>query len=155
MSEHHAITANDFVLNRRDFLQRTGMGLGMWGLATVLGAGRASGDLATAPTYDSLAPRAPHFPAKAERVLHIFMNGGMSHVDTFDPKPSLQTYAGQKLPMEMLTTERPTGAAFPSPFTFQQYGQIFIMNADGSEKRMLTDSRWEDSMPLLVPAKFL
>jgi hypothetical protein len=39
--------------------------------------------------------------------------------------------------------------------TFQQYGQIFIMNADGSGKRMLTDSRWEDSMPLLVPAKFL
>jgi len=39
--------------------------------------------------------------------------------------------------------------------TFQQYGQIFIMNADGSEKRALTDSRWEDSMPLLIPAKFL
>jgi Tol biopolymer transport system component len=39
--------------------------------------------------------------------------------------------------------------------TFQQYGQILIMNADGSEKRMLTDSRWEDSMPLLIPAKFL
>jgi hypothetical protein len=126
MSEHHAITANDFVLNRRDFLQRTGMGLGMWGLASVLGAGRALADVAAAPTYDSLAPRAPHFPAKAERVLHIFMNGGMSHVDTFDPKPSLQTYAGQKLPMEMLTTERPTGAAFPSPFTFQQYGQSGI-----------------------------
>ena len=39
--------------------------------------------------------------------------------------------------------------------TFQQYGQIFIMNADGSEKRALTDSRWEDSMPLLIPAKLL
>ena len=39
--------------------------------------------------------------------------------------------------------------------TFQQYGQILIMNANGSEKRMLTDSRWEDSMPLLIPAKFL
>jgi hypothetical protein len=39
--------------------------------------------------------------------------------------------------------------------TFQQYGQISIMNADGSEKRMLTDSRWEDSMPLLIPSKFL
>ena len=39
--------------------------------------------------------------------------------------------------------------------TFQQYGQIFIMNADGSGKRMLTDSRWEDSMPLYIPAKFL
>jgi hypothetical protein len=39
--------------------------------------------------------------------------------------------------------------------TFQQYGQIFIMNADGSEKRALTDNRWEDSMPLLIPAKLL
>jgi hypothetical protein len=39
--------------------------------------------------------------------------------------------------------------------TFQQYGQIFVMNADGSEKRALTDSRWEDSMPLLIPAKLL
>jgi hypothetical protein len=39
--------------------------------------------------------------------------------------------------------------------TFQQYGQIFIMNADGSEKRALTDSRWDDSMPLLIPAKLL
>ena len=39
--------------------------------------------------------------------------------------------------------------------TFQQYGQILIMNADGSDKRMLTDSKWEDSMPCLVPAKFM
>jgi len=127
MSEHHEITANDFVLSRRDFLHRTGMGLGMWGLAGALGVGTASADVAPAGVvYDSLAPRAPQFPAKAKRVLHIFFNGGMSHVDTFDPKPSLQTYAGQKLPMEMLRTERPTGAAFASPFEFQPYGESGI-----------------------------
>jgi len=39
--------------------------------------------------------------------------------------------------------------------TFQQYGQIFVMNADGTGKRMLTDGLWEDSMPLYIPAKFL
>ena len=39
--------------------------------------------------------------------------------------------------------------------TFQQYGQIWIMNADGTDKRMLTDSKWEDGMPVLIPAKFL
>jgi hypothetical protein len=51
------------------------------------------------------------------------MNGGPSHVDTFDPKPSLEKYAGKNLPTENLRTERKTGAAFPSPFKFQKYGE--------------------------------
>ncbi|HYV35283.1 MAG TPA: DUF1501 domain-containing protein, partial [Gemmataceae bacterium] len=73
-----------------------------------------------------LAPRAPHFPAKAQRVIHLFMNGGPSHVDTFDPKPLLDRYAGQPLPRENLRTERRTGAAFPSPFRFQKHGRSGI-----------------------------
>ena len=73
-----------------------------------------------------MAPREPHFPAKAKHVIHIFLNGGPSHVDTFDPKPALAKYAGQDLPMENLRTERKTGAAFPSPFKFQKYGQSGI-----------------------------
>ena len=68
----------------------------------------------------------PHFPAKAKHVIHLFLNGGPSHVDTFDPKPALATYAGKDLPMENLRTERKTGAAFPSPFKFQKYGQSGI-----------------------------
>ena len=72
-----------------------------------------------------LAARAPHFPAKAKHVIHLFMNGGPSHVDTFDPKPSLAKYAGKDLPFH-LSTERKTGAAFPSPFKFQKYGQSGI-----------------------------
>ena len=67
-----------------------------------------------------LAPKAPQFPAKAKRVIHIFANGGPSHVDTFDPKPSLEKYAGKLLPMENLKTERKTGAAFPSPIQIQK-----------------------------------
>ena len=66
------------------------------------------------------------FPAKAKRVIHLFMNGGPSHVDTFDPKPSLQKYAGKELPTGNLQTERKTGAAFPSPYKFQKYGQSGI-----------------------------
>jgi hypothetical protein len=70
-----------------------------------------------------MQPRRPHFPAKARHVIHLFMNGGPSHVDTFDPKPLLQKHAGQNLPMENLRTERKTGVAFGSPFKFQRYGE--------------------------------
>src|SRR5205823_7992741 len=73
-----------------------------------------------------LAPKAPHFPAKAKRVIHIFANGGPSHVDTFDPKPALVRLNGKPLPMDNLPTERRTGAAFQSPFKFDKYGQSGI-----------------------------
>lgn len=72
-----------------------------------------------------LAPRPPHFAAKAQRVIHLFMNGGPSHVDTFDPKPLLARYHGQPLPVAQ-RTERKTGTAFASPFRFHQYGQSGI-----------------------------
>ncbi|HEX5104133.1 MAG TPA: DUF1501 domain-containing protein, partial [Pirellulaceae bacterium] len=117
-------------LTRRELLRRSGMGLGFLGLAGVL----ADGGLLNLPTEaaddagytNPLAERPPHFPAKAKRVIHLVMNGGPSHVDTFDPKPALEKYAGQNLPTENLRTERKTGAAFPSPFKFQQYGESGI-----------------------------
>jgi hypothetical protein len=110
------------LLTRRDLLRRCGMGMGSLGLVGLLGSQgllRAADDRAVSP----LAPRAPHFPGKAKRVVHLFMNGGPSHVDTFDPKPSLAKYAGKALPRENLRTERKTGAAFPSPFKFSKYGE--------------------------------
>jgi len=73
-----------------------------------------------------LTPKQPHFPAKAKHVIHIFANGGPSQVDTFDPKPSLDKYAGKNLPTENLRTERKTGAAFPSPYKFKKYGKSGI-----------------------------
>src|SRR3954454_12782297 len=106
-----------FPLTRREFLQRSGVGFGMLGLAGLLGQTR--GLLAG----DEPAVRGPHFAPKAKRIIHFFLNGGPSHVDTFDPKPALTKYAGQPLPSENLRTERKTGAAFPSPFKFQKYGQ--------------------------------
>lgn len=112
-------------LNRRDMLARAGTGLGMLGLGTLLAD---QGLLASEP-QGPLAPRQPHFAAKAKRVIHFFCNGGPSHVDTFDPKPALAKYAGQPLP-ETLRTERKTGAAFPSPFKFQKYGQSGLEISD-------------------------
>jgi hypothetical protein len=93
-------------LTRRDFLRRSGMGMAALGLA----------DLQAAK---------PHHRPKAKRVIHFFLNGGPSHVDTFDPKPALAHYAGKPVPSHRIT-ERKTGSAFPSPFTFQRYGQSGI-----------------------------
>src|SRR5207237_3078234 len=88
-----------------------------------IGSARAAdAAISTSP----LAPRNPHFPAKAKRVIHIFANGGPSHVDTFDPKPMLAKLHGKPLPMDNLKTERRTGSAFQSPYKFQKYGQSGI-----------------------------
>ena len=108
-----------FTPSRREMLAQCGMGMGLLGLAPLLaGPARAAID-----PINPLAPRPPQFPAKAKRVIHIFANGGPSQVDTFDPKPALEKYAGKSLPATNLRTERKTGAAFPSPFKFQKYGK--------------------------------
>src|SRR5262247_3325870 len=102
-------------MNRRMFLTRTGMGFGLMALGSVLDRTAVASEI---NPLNPLAARPGHFPGKAKHVIHIFANGGPSHVDTFDPKPSLLKYAGKALPMENLATERKTGAAFPSPFKF-------------------------------------
>ena len=111
---------------RRDLLKRSALGLGSLGLIGLLqddqqlhGAEPGLGS----PT--SLTAKSPHFPGRAKRVIHFFLNGGPSHVDTFDPKPALVKYAGKTLP-QTLRTERKTGAAFPSPFEFKRYGESGI-----------------------------
>src|SRR5437868_1182742 len=117
--------STDLLLTRRDLLRRSGMGFATLGLAQLLGSESLLA-AQSATNTNPLVPRSPHFPAKARRVIHLFMNGGPSHVDTFDPKPLLQRYAGQPLPRENLRTERRTGAAFPSPFRFTKHGQSGI-----------------------------
>ncbi|MEX2560872.1 MAG: DUF1501 domain-containing protein [Pirellulales bacterium] len=102
------------------------MGLGLAGLASVLSADGMLPAARAEGYANPMAPKQPHFPGRAKHVIHLFMNGGPSHLDTFDPKPALEKYAGQNLPMENLRTERKTGAAFPSPFKFQRYGQSGI-----------------------------
>src|SRR5262249_29900898 len=109
----HLPRTEDLFLTRRDLLRRGGMGFGLLGLAGVLAregmlAPAAQG---AATDVNPLAPKKPHFPGKAQRVIHLFMNGGPSHVDTFDPKPLLTKYHGKPLPGTNLRTERKTGAA--------------------------------------------
>jgi hypothetical protein len=106
-------------LSRRELLRRIGMGMGSVALLPILAE---DGSAAVNP----LAPKAPHFPGKAKHVIHLFMNGGPSHVDTFDPKPELNKRHGQDLPNGNLRTERPTGAAFGSPFKFRKFGESGI-----------------------------
>ena len=108
--EHHFLT-------RRQLLNRVGMGFGSLALGQLLGAGSAE-----AAPLNPLAVRSPRFVPKAKRVVHLFMNGGPSHVDTFDPKPMLTKHDGKALP-NLLKTERPTGAGLASPFKFQKYGK--------------------------------
>jgi hypothetical protein len=122
---HHAPRLEDHFLTRRDFLQRCGVGFGALGLATILGSPAVGAEPSGIDWHNPLAPRLPHFPAKAKRVLHIFANGGPSQVDTFDPKPALTKWHGRPIPLE-LKTERKTGAAFKSPFAFQKYGRSGI-----------------------------
>ncbi len=113
-------------ISRREMLCQAGTGLGIMGLAGVLGLDRVGADIPTAAqgTLDSpLSPRAPHFAPRAKALIHIYLNGGPSHLDTFDPKPSLAKYHGQPIPIGNLTTERQTGAALASPFKFERYGE--------------------------------
>jgi hypothetical protein len=73
---------------------------------------------------DPLAPRAPHFAPRAKSVIFLFMDGGVSHVDSFDPKPRLKAERGQPLPLARPPLVRAVSTAlFPSPFEFRRYGQ--------------------------------
>ncbi|MFT7639657.1 MAG: hypothetical protein ACI9G1_001394 [Pirellulaceae bacterium] len=98
------------------------MGMGALGMASILQPELQAADNAIA---SPLAVRPPHFPARAKRVIHIFCNGGPSHLDTFDPKPALNKWHGKEIPIK-LRTERPTGAALGSPFKFKKYGESGI-----------------------------
>ena len=103
-------------------LARIGMGFGSIGLGDLLAeTSSPTASIALNP----LAVRQPPLPARAKRVVHLFMNGGPSHVDTFDPKPSLDKHDGKPIPSQ-LKTERPTGAGLKSPYAFQKYGQSGI-----------------------------
>jgi hypothetical protein len=125
---HHPTNPEHLFLSRRELLRRTGMGMGMLALGGLFGErgifGPAGAKAAEQISGNNpLAARKPwHFEPKAKRVIHIFLNGGASHVDTFDPKPELDKWHGKEIPTK-LPTERKTGAAYKSPFKFQKYGQ--------------------------------
>lgn len=105
-------------------LSRCGMGMGAMMLGDMLAADR------TQASENPLSPRAAHVPSRVRSVIHLFMNGGPSHVDTFDPKPLLTKYHGQKLPFAVPRTERKTDTAFRSPFRFRRHGESGIEVSD-------------------------
>ncbi len=139
-------------LTRRELLARSGTGVGMLGLWSLLAAD-APKQMLAGENLSPLAPREPHFPAKAKHVIHLFMNGGPSQVDTFDPKPKLDEYHGRPLPSPNLRTERKTGAAMRSPFKFQRYGASGIEVSDlfSQTARFIDDIAVIRSMHAEVP----
>lgn len=121
--------------SRREMLCRIGGGFGALALNSVLAsealaspgpsavAGSASAGKTMRGRAYNLAPHAPHFPPKAKRVIFLFMNGGPSHVDTFDPKPSLAKYAGQSPDAIKIGDKRNPGTLMASPFKTMRVGQ--------------------------------
>lgn len=106
------------VFTRRQMLQISSAGFGQMALAGLLNANTPT------PSTNPLAPKAPHFPAKAKRVIFLFMHGGPSQVDTFDYKPLLERDNGKPLPFpKPRVFSAPTGNLLKSPWKFQQYGQ--------------------------------
>jgi len=109
-SRHSPISRYSSV-SRRELLRRSGTGFGMLALAGMVSP-KARAAARPGPTV-----------GRAKHVIHIFLNGGMSQVDTFDPKPELTRQAGKMLPYDNLQTERRTGAALASPFKFRSHGE--------------------------------
>ena len=114
---------------RREFLWEVGGGFAGLALIDLLsGDGFFSTEVRAASTSKAtplLAPKATHFPTRAKHVVFLFMNGGPSHVDLFDPKPALSTYHGQSYQGELTvgSNNRPVGYLMQSPFEFRKYGQ--------------------------------
>ena len=119
------------IQTRRSFFQECAGGIGIVALAQLMeqeGRGAAA-------SVNPLAPRPPHFPAKAKNVIFMFMEGGPSQLDLFDPKPELKKWNGKPLPAEMtkdlrLAFTKPNAAVLASPRTFQPYGQSGIQFSD-------------------------
>ena len=144
-------------LPRRDLLARAGAGFGLLGLAGMLADDRAGAaqpapiDLAAHP----LAPRLGHFPPRAKNVIWLFINGGPSHVDTFDYKPELEKRDGQPLPGFDKNTgffADQVGGLMKSPFEFRRHGEsgawvssLFPHLARHVDKMAFIKSCWTDS----------
>jgi hypothetical protein len=116
----HQPQIGDFFTTRRQFLNRFGMGMGALSLATMLKPEFLSpGNAMAAANLSPLAPKNPPFPGKAKRVIHIFCQGGPSHLDTWDPKPDMAKYAGKEV-------SEVGGVPLPSPFKFTKMGKAGI-----------------------------
>ena len=120
-----------FPSDRRAFLRTAGCGFGALALAAMLGE---DGLLADDKPVDPLAPKKPHFEPSAKRVIFLFMSGGPSHMDTFDPKPELTRLHGQKLPESFGPVKTRRGVdknkLLASARTFKKHGKSGIEVSD-------------------------
>ena len=135
MSHHcHACHKHERTFwSRRDFLMQSGGGIAGLALAHLLdreGLLAAEPQSCNEPFPGALGPRPPHFQPRATAVISLFMSGGVSHVDTFDPKPALTRYAGEplhgKVDGNIAVRQGLPGPLMPSPFSFQRYGESGI-----------------------------
>jgi hypothetical protein len=112
--------------SRREALNRAGFGIGSLALASLLSDMGLTQE--NSANLSPLAVRQPQFVGKAKRVIHLFMNGGPSQMDTFDPKPKLNELHGKSLPIsrDLSKEKRLSGAAFGSKFKFSKHGQSGI-----------------------------
>ena len=115
--------------SRREILRQIGAGMGLVGLAAawptnpLVASTSPSAAAGQSPTTNPLTPKHAYFAPRAKRVIHLLMNGGVSHVDTFDYKPELTKYMGQRPAEVDLRTQRKTTTILPSPFSFQRHGE--------------------------------
>ena len=113
-------------LSRRTLLERWACGFGYAALAGLTTL-EARGGETTASSTHPVAPRSGHHAARAKRVIFLFMHGGVSHVDSFDPKPKLTELHGKPSPIEKPKFNfAPTGNLYASPWKFQRYGKSGI-----------------------------
>jgi hypothetical protein len=110
-------------LSRRAALRRIACGFGHVAFLGLLASESRGGERETINRGNPLAPKPPHFEPRARRVIFLFMHGGVSHVDTFDPKPKLAEMNGKPLPFAKPAFEfAPTGNLLASPWNFKKYG---------------------------------
>ena len=114
------------MFTRRDWLQQAGVGFGSLALASLLNQDASAADRSSNP----LATATPHHPAKIKSVIFLFMYGGPSHIDLFDPKPALTKYDGQAIPVfkqdDVFMSGKTKNIAMKSPYKFAKYGQAGI-----------------------------
>ena len=154
----HSASLKDLIFSRREFLEKTGMGMGALSLASILGMGaqaQAAIESSGGKVVSPLSPKDPQFPVKAKAVIHLFASGAPSQVDTWDPKPELSKYNDKTIPGH-------DGLAFGSPFKFNKMGksgvevsEVFPKLGEHIDEMAVIRSLWTDIPAHEVAQRFM
>ncbi len=132
-SMNHIVPAGGYCCSRRRLLREAALGFGALAFTALWGEQSAASDAKGGSRSDArpFAPRPPHFPARAKNVIFLYMDGGPSQVDTFDPKPRLDQENGKPFPMKIEPTQFDNvGSTLASPWKFRPYGESGIPVSD-------------------------